>query len=153
MKKRGFYVIAHNIRSLYNVGSIFRTAEAFGVDKIILSGYTGTPKNPRLQKTALGAEKLVPWEHHEQLKRVIEKLKKNKFQIVALENNVGKTTALEKFRPRFPLALILGEEVHGSKTSFLKMCDQIIEIPMHGQKESLNVSVAFGVAAHFIKNA
>ena len=161
MLQNTFYIICHNIRSLYNVGSIFRTSDAFGADKIILTGYTGTPKNPKLEKTALGAEKLVAWEYKKQLKRVIQKLKKKGFQIVALENNVPLTLfpspargkgviELNKFKPKFPLALLLGEEVKGTKPNYLKLCDKIIEIPMKGKKESLNVSVAFGIAVHHI---
>lgn len=152
MARNSFYIIAHNIRSLYNVGSIFRTADAFGVDKIILTGYTGTPKNPRLAKTALGAEKYVAWEYQKQVKRVLRQLKKQKFNLVALENNVPRTTILNTFKPKFPLALMLGEEVGGIKKDYLKMCDRIIEIPMKGEKESLNVSVAFGVAVYHINN-
>jgi len=155
-----FYLICHNIRSLYNVGSIFRTADAFGIDKIILTGYTGTPKNPRLAKTSLGAEETVPWLFTKQLKRVIEKLKGEGLKIVALENNVtpplappSKGGELGKFLPKFPLALLLGEEVKGIKQNFLKLCDEIVEIPMLGKKESLNVSVAAGIAMHHISSS
>ncbi|MDP2933583.1 MAG: TrmH family RNA methyltransferase [bacterium] len=147
-----FFVIAHNIRSLYNVGSIFRTADAFGVDKIYLTGYTGTPKNPRLQKTALGAEKTVNWEYCKQFKRAFDKLRQQGTQIVALENNVPNVIPLNKFKPKFPLALLLGEEVKGIKKDYLALCDKIVEIPMQGKKESLNVSVVFGIAAYYIKN-
>ncbi|MFA6549497.1 MAG: TrmH family RNA methyltransferase [Candidatus Margulisiibacteriota bacterium] len=168
MMSQKFFVIAHNIRSLYNVGSIFRTADAFGVDKIFLTGYTGTPKNPRLAKTALGAEKTVPWEYCKQLKRVFDrlgntrgrleqsltgdKLRQQGMQIVALENNVPNVIPLNKFKPHFPLALLLGEEVKGTKKDYLSLCDKIVEIPMQGQKESLNVSVAFGIAAYSLTN-
>jgi len=153
------------------VGSIFRTAEALGVDKIFLTGYTGTPKNPRLAKTALGAEHIVAWEYQKQLGRVLDKLEREGFAIVALENNIPplsptspnpssgrrgmngqgeKTTPLSKFKPKFPLALVLGEEVRGTPTRFLKMCDKIVEIPMLGEKESLNVSVAGGIAMYYV---
>ena len=111
-----FYIICHNIRSLYNVGSIFRTADAFSVTKIFLTGYTGTPKNPRLSKTSLGAEKTVGWEYRKNLKKVLDKLKKEKFQIIALENNVPNSMSLNKFKPKFPMALLLGEEVAGTKS-------------------------------------
>lgn len=149
-KRNTFYIIVHNIRSLYNVGSLFRSADAFGVDKIFLSGYTGTPKNPRLAKTALGAEHSVEWEYRKQLKKIIDELRRKNFQIVALENNVPETVAIEKFKPKFPLALLLGEEVGGIKKDYLKLCDKIVEIPMQGSKESLNVSVAAGIAMHCI---
>lgn len=152
-----FYLIAHNIRSLFNVGSIFRTADAFGVTKIYLTGYTPTPAEfkhkVKISKTALGAEEFVPWEHKISPVKLIKelKLKHRKINIVALENNVKiKTIKLPKFKPKFPLVLILGEEVGGVDKSILKLCDKIVEIPMFGQKESLNVSVAFGVAAYQI---
>lgn len=156
MNSKEFYVIAHNIRSLLNMGSIFRTADAFGVTKIYLTGYTGTPANPihakKIGKVALGAETWVPWEYSRSPVRLIKKLKERRINIVALENNlaagIARPKALYKFKPKFPLALILGEEVKGVSPAILKLCDQIVEIPMLGKKESLNVSVAFGVAAY-----
>lgn len=150
-----FFVIAHNIRSLYNVGSIFRTADAFGTTKIYLTGYTGTPKNPihkkKIGKVALGAEEWVEWENSRSAAKVIKdlRLKYPKITIVGLENNV-KAERLQKFKPKFPLALILGEETTGINRSILKLCDKVVEIPMHGKKESLNVSVAFGIAAYAV---
>ena len=152
-----FFVIAHNIRSLFNVGSLFRTADAFGVSKIYLTGYTPTPENPnhkiKIHKTALGAEEYLPWEHRHSAVKLLKdlKLKNRKIQIVALENNIiSQTIKLTKFKPKFPLVLVLGEEVGGVDKSILKLCDKIVEIPMFGQKESLNVSVAFGVATYCI---
>jgi tRNA G18 (ribose-2'-O)-methylase SpoU len=152
-----FYVIAHNIRSLFNVGSLFRTADAFSVSKIYLTGYTPTPElfkhKVKISKTALGAEEFVPWEHKISPVRLVKelKLKHPKIQVVALENNIkGTTIKLNKFKPKFPLVLILGEEVGGVEKSLLKMADKVVEIPMFGKKESLNVSVAFGVAAYHI---
>ena len=155
LKFKEFYVIAHNIRSLYNVGSIFRTADAFGVTKIYLTGYTGTPGNPihdhKISKSALGAETWVPWEHQKSVGKVIKdlRLKHKKFSLVGLENNT-KSIKLNKFKPKFPLVLILGEEVGGINPGLLRQCDKVVEIPMFGKKESLNVSVAFGVAAYEI---
>lgn len=146
-----FYVIAHNIRSLYNVGSIFRTADAFGVSKIFLTGYTGTPKNPihakKIGKVALGAETWLAWEYFRSPAIIINRLKKEGVIIVGLENNI-KAQNLRKFKPKYPIALILGEETKGIPKSLLKLCSHIVEIPMVGQKESLNVSVAFGIAAY-----
>lgn len=150
---RDFYVIAHNIRSLHNVGSVFRTADAFGVTKIFLTGYTGRPdehlNGSKIAKVALGAEKFVPWEYCKSALSVVKKLKQQKVRIVGLENNV-KAYTLSKYRSAFPLALILGEEVKGIGKPLLKLCDDIVEIPMVGKKESLNVSVAFGIAAYEI---
>jgi tRNA G18 (ribose-2'-O)-methylase SpoU len=151
--KQELFVIAHNIRSLHNVGSIFRTSDSFGVDKIYLSGYTGTPPDPRLAKVALGAEQFVPWEQAKSLTVLIKKLKAAGVRIVALENNVNyKTTLLSKYRPKFPMALIMGEETKGHTKKILDLVDDIVEIPMHGQKESLNVSVACGVALYGLRN-
>ncbi len=157
------FVIAHNIRSLLNVGSIFRTADAFGVTRLYLTGYTGAPDNPvhasKIAKTALGAENFVPWEYSRSAGRLITKLKKEHpgIQIVGLENNVGaaigRLRPLNIFKPTFPLTLILGEEVSGIGKSLLRQCDVLLEIPMLGQKESLNVSVAFGVAMYGLRNA
>jgi 23S rRNA (guanosine2251-2'-O)-methyltransferase len=148
-----FYVIAHNIRSLHNVGSIFRTADAFGVTKIFLTGYTGRPDYyvhaDKINKVALGAEKFVAWEHSKSPFPVIRKLKKDKVQIIALENNT-KSEPLTKFKPKFPLALVLGEERRGVSKAMLALCQKAVEIPMQGKKESLNVSVAFGISAFYI---
>jgi tRNA G18 (ribose-2'-O)-methylase SpoU len=145
-----FFVIAHNIRSLYNVGSIFRTADAFGVKKIYLTGYTGTPANPahakKIGKVALGAEKWLEWEYYRSAAILIKRLKSEGIKIVGLENNVH-SQSIKKFHPKFPLALVLGEEVKGIPKPLLKLCDSVVEIPMVGKKESLNVSVAFGIAA------
>ena len=145
-----FVVIAHNIRSLYNVGSIFRTADAFGLSKIYLTGYTGAPINlvlkKRIAKTALGAEEFVPWEYKKSVSTLIKKLKLNGYKVVALENHVeSKKLPIGRFKK--PVALLLGEETKGITAGLLKQCDEVLEIPMLGKKESLNVSVAFGIAA------
>ncbi len=147
-------MIAHNIRSLYNVGSIFRTADAFAVSKLYLTGYTGTPKGQvmakRIGKVALGAETWLPWEYVRSAAALIRRLRAEGVQIVGLENNVS-ARALSGFKPKFPLALLLGEEVKGIPRPLLKLCDTVVEIPMAGKKESLNVSVAFGIAAYGLK--
>ena len=148
---REIFLILHNIRSVHNVGSIFRTAEAAGVSKIYLTGYTPAPidrfgrARKDLAKVALAAEKIVPWQKANDISLEINKLKNEGFEIVALEQ-AKNSIDYRKFRPRFPLALILGNEVSGIPKSILKKCDAVIEIPMKGQKESLNVSVAAGIA-------
>lgn len=144
-----FYVICDNIRSLENIGSIFRTADALGVSKIFLCGISGKPPHHKISKTALGAEQNVPFEYHRQIGRLIDKLKLQKVQIVALEQD-ERAIEYTKFKPHFPLALIIGNEVQGISKKVLKRCDKIIFLPMSGQKESLNVSVAFGVAGYHI---
>lgn len=161
-------VIAHNIRSTHNVGSIFRTCEGFGVKKLILSGYTPYPivtrsnlvadaaRDERLphiaekltaqiHKTALGAETMVPFEH--QTEPDIASLKAAGFRIVGLEQH-NRSVMLPDFHPAEKIALILGEEVNGIENDLLKQCDDIVEIPMHGKKESFNVSVAAGIALY-----
>jgi len=151
------YLILHNIRSTHNVGSIFRTADAVGVSKIYLTGYTPSPfdKLGKLEKnfskTALGAEKSVEWAKTKNLTPLLTKLKKEGAQIVALEQDAH-STIYSMFKPKFPIALLLGNEVSGVDKSVLKKCDHIIEIPMRGQKESLNVSVAAGVALFRLAN-
>lgn len=146
--------MVHNIRSVYNVGAIFRTADAFGVSKVYLTGYTPIPENIysgiKISKTALGSEKFVPWEYCKSPLTLINKMKKQGVRVVALENHKGKSIQIKKFKPKFPLLLILGEEVGGVDEFLLKKCSQIVEIPMLGKKESLNVSVAFGIMAFWI---
>jgi len=149
MLKRELVIILHNIRSAYNVGSIFRTVDAAGINKIYLSGYTPTPADDKVKKTALGAEKLVTWEKYGQIALLIDKLRKSGFLIVALEQS-KKSVDYRKFEPKFPLALIVGNEVKGLSKAVLKNMDEVIAIPMHGKKESLNVSVAAGIALYKI---
>jgi len=145
-----FFVVLDNIRSLENVGAIFRTAEALGVNKIYLGGYSGVNRfgelHPKVAKSALGAEKLVDWEYFKQAGRLIENLKKQGVKIVCLENKVKKTKNLLKFKPVFPLALVVGNEIKGVSKNILKKADAIVEIPMLGRKESFNVATAFGIA-------
>lgn len=152
-------VIAHNIRSTHNVGSIFRTCEGFGVKKILLSGYTPYPRiehdtrlphiseklTAQIHKTALDAETIVPFEYHENLN--LEKLKLQGYRIVGLEQN-ERSISLQDFTSPDKIALLLGEEVNGVEDDLLAQCDDIIEIPMHGKKESFNVSVAAGIALY-----
>jgi tRNA G18 (ribose-2'-O)-methylase SpoU len=148
-KKLSFYVICDNIRSLENIGSIFRTADALAVDKIFLGGICGQPPHPKISKTALGAEENIPWEYHWQIWRIVEKLQKEKVLIVALEQT-KKSLPYHKFKPSFPLVLVVGNEIKGVSPSVLKRADQVIHLPMFGQKESLNVAVAFGIAGYWI---
>ncbi len=150
MKKKEIFVLLHNIRSTHNVGSIFRTADAAGAGKIFLSGYTPTPLDkfgrPRkdIAKVSLGAEKTLDWEYAKNAKKIIEKLKKEKFQIVALEQSQN-SVDYKKVKIKFPVLFVVGNEVGGIEKNILSLCDTVAEIPMHGKKESLNVSVAFGV--------
>ena len=149
------FLILHNIRSLHNVGSIFRTADAAGVSKIFLTGYTPSPRDvfgnfrKEISKTALGAEKYIPWQKVSNIggltRGLTREFGRKKIQVVALEQS-KKSIDYRKFKPHFPIALILGNEVMGLSPALLKKCDKIIEIPMRGKKESLNVAVSAGVA-------
>jgi tRNA G18 (ribose-2'-O)-methylase SpoU len=140
-------VVCHNIRSAYNIGSIFRTADGAGVAKVYLTGYTPAPPHAGISKTALGAEKFVNWEKISKLDTAIKKLKKEKYELAAVEQNT-KSTSYDFFKPKGKVALILGNEVRGLSSAILRRCDKIIEIPMRGEKESLNVAVAFGIAVY-----
>src|SRR3989338_3110525 len=148
MQKREIAVLLHNIRSTHNVGSIFRTADALGVDTIYLSGYTPTPLDrfgkPRkdIAKVALGAEKSVDWEYVKNANKKIKDLKKEKYQIIALEQSKN-SIDYKKVKVKYPVLFIVGNEVGGIDSKVLSLCDVVAEIPMRGEKESLNVSVAF----------
>ena len=155
--RKKVFLILHNIRSVYNVGSIFRTADAAGVAKIYLTGYTPAPLDrfgktrKDLAKVALVAEKMVPWEHCLKIKTLLQRLRKENIKIAALEqaeNSINYKT----FKLTRPTALILGNEVSGIEKNVLKLCDRTIQIPMRGKKESLNVSVATGIALFRILN-
>ncbi len=150
MTKQEIYIVLDNIRSRENVGSIFRTADAAGVSKIYLCGITPTPPHEKISKTALGAETWVPWEYCKETWRLLAKLKKEGINIVALEQT-KESVNLFKFKTKFLAALVLGNEVKGLSPKILKYCDKKISIPMYGKKESLNVSVAAGVALYNLR--
>lgn len=155
-KQTEMIIILHDIRSVYNVGAIFRTADAAGISKIYLTGLTPTPldrfgrKRKDLTKTALGAEDSVLWQKKENIEILISDLKKEKFKIIAIEQ--AKNSVDYKKIKGQKLAIIMGNEVDGIPEEILKKCDCVAEIPMNGQKESLNVSVATGIALFRIMN-
>jgi tRNA G18 (ribose-2'-O)-methylase SpoU len=152
-------LILHNIRSTHNVGSIFRSAEGFGVTRIILSGYTPYPTylgdtrlphiaekiTKQIHKTALGAETMVPFIHLDQPD--FTALRDDGYVILGLEQD-RRSIMLDTYHPSDRVALVLGEEVEGISTELRSKCDTLLEIPMHGQKESFNVSVAAGIALY-----
>lgn len=144
-------VLLHDIRSTHNVGSIFRTSDALGIDKVYLSGFTPTPKDKYnrwrkdVSKVALGAEKTLDWEYVAKPENILKKLKKEKFQIVGIEQD-EKSEDYKKVKIKSKVLFIVGNEVTGIDKGLLKLCDIVTDIPMRGKKESLNVSVAFGVA-------
>ena len=147
---RSTYLILHNIRSVHNVGSIFRTAEAASVDKVFLTGYTALPVDRfnrfrrDISKTALGAEKSVPWKGVKNISTLLGRLSKEGFEIVALEQS-GRSLDYKSYTVKDRTVFIVGNEVNGLSTTTLSKCDTVIEIPMLGEKESLNVSVACGI--------
>lgn len=157
MKKQENILILNDIRSVENVGAIFRTADAAGIDKIYLCGYTPAPldrfgrKRKDLAKSALGAEEFMEWESKKNILPLLAKLKKDKFLIIAIEQD-EKSIDYKKVKLGQKNAFIVGAEVTGIPKNILKKCDIIAEIPMKGKKESLNVSVATGVALFGILN-
>ena len=148
-------VILHNIRSAENVGAMFRTCDAAGVDKIYLTGYTPAPidrfgrKRKDIAKSALGAEEYVGWEQKKSLPALIANLKKRNYQIVAIEQDEDSIN-YRRVKLQKKNAFIVGAEVTGIPKSILKLCDVVAEIPMRGKKESLNVAVAFGIVAFYL---
>ncbi|EKT4491426.1 RNA methyltransferase [Flavobacterium psychrophilum] len=145
-KKTPIIIVLDDIRSLHNIGSVFRTADAFLIEKIYLCGITATPPNKEIHKTALGATETVVWEHHENVLEVIENLKKDEISVFAIEQvenaiflNDFKVEATKKY------ALIFGNEVFGVNQEAIRLCDGTIEIPQLGTKHSLNISVSTGI--------
>lgn len=148
-RSREIVIILPNIRSAHNVGAFFRTADAIGVSKMYVCGYTPTPGHPRVDKVSLGAEKSVAWEQHTSAASLIKKLKKDGYHVAALELT-NKSIDYRDWKPQFPLALIVGNEVTGITPAQLRLADTVVHLPMLGSKESLNVSVAFGGIAYYI---
>lgn len=137
-------VILDNIRSLNNVGSVFRTADAFRVQEIICCGYTPTPPHRDIRKTALGAEDAVAWRYIPDVGSAIAELRQQGFAIIAVEQAEG-STDLSTWHPTGPVALVLGNEVEGVSDKVLAEADMCLEIPQDGTKHSLNVSVSTGI--------
>ena len=150
--KDKFYLILPDIRSCHNIGAFFRTADAFGVDKIFLTGYTACPPKPQIDKVSLGAEKWVKWEKRVDLKRLVVSLKKKGVYVVGLEKSDSSTQIANSIRQLSgkDIALIVGNEVDGVASEILELCDVVVHIPMYGKKESLNVSIAGGIALYEI---
>ncbi len=150
--KSKFYLILPNIRSCHNVGAMFRTADACGVTKLFLVGYTATPPKVQIDKVSLGAEKWMPWEHRNDLKRLVMSLKKKGVKILGLEKtkNSKQLSVISDQVINKNVALVVGNEVDGISEEILELCDEVVHIPMYGKKESLNVSIAAGIAMYEI---
>ena len=144
--------ILENIRSLWNVGSIFRSADAAGVERLLLAGFTGRPPRAEISKTALGAEESVPWEEAPSAAEAVERLRADGRFVIALERTASSVPIAEA-DVRFPCALVLGNEVAGLGPEVLAASDLVCHIPMHGVKGSLNVAVAAGVSFYALRRA
>lgn len=152
MMKRKIRFLAHNVRSLWNVGSFFRTCDAMNVEKIYLTGYTGVPPRKEITKTAIGAEEFVSWEQYQEPLEILQKLKDEGWHLTALEITKGAVDIAE-FSPSQKTCLIVGHELTGVPEDILSLCDDVTYIPMLGKKESLNVAVAAGIALHRLRTA
>jgi tRNA G18 (ribose-2'-O)-methylase SpoU len=152
MKKRKIRFLGHNIRSLWNVGSFFRTCDAMKVERIYLTGYTGVPPRKEISKVAIGAEDFVKWEQSVDPIPVLKELKKKGWSLVALEITKDAIDICE-YEPADKVCLIVGHELTGVPEDILLLCDDVVMIPMLGKKESLNVAVASGIALHYLRSA
>ena len=146
VKRNPIFVLCDNIRSIYNVGSIFRTSDAALIEKLYLSGYTPYPPRQEIEKVALGSTEAVPWEYVKNPLDVINSLKKKKVIIAPLEITTGSKDYTKINKSNFPICLILGNELTGVSNDIISQSDFSIEIPQFGFKHSMNVSVAYGIA-------
>jgi 23S rRNA (guanosine2251-2'-O)-methyltransferase len=142
-----------NIRSTYNVGSMFRAADGAGLRHLHLCGITPTPENPKVAKTALGTEKSLPWDYSRNSVIAARALKRRGFKLFSLEANLQAISIFELDLARIedPILLVVGNEINGVDPELLSVSDQVVWIPMQGEKESLNVSLAFGIAAYTLR--
>lgn len=145
-EKQPIVVVLDHVRSLFNVGSVFRSSDAFRIENVLLCGITAQPPHPEIHKTALGAEDSVPWRYFKQTMDAITWLKEQGYVVLAVEQCEG-STSLQDFHgePNRKYAVVLGNEVKGVQQEVVDMCDGCLEIPQYGTKHSLNVSVAAGI--------
>lgn len=142
-------IMLHNVRSMHNVGAAFRSADAFGIDEILISGFTPHPPRPEITKTAIGAEKYVKWQKIESIEQILQHLKKDDYKIVGLEQMTDSVLIPDYPVPKDQkICLIFGNEVTGVDEEIIPMIDDFVEIPQYGHKHSLNVSVTVGVALY-----
>lgn len=148
LPKHPIAVVVHNVRSIYNVGSLFRTSDAARIEHLHLTGYTGTPEHNDLHKTALGAQDTVAWSHHATAAEVLQARRTDGFTLAALEITDSPTSIDEVQPEHYPLCLVVGNEVHGVDDAIIQTVDLAFEIPQFGAKQSLNVAVAYGIAIY-----
>lgn len=145
----GFKILLHNVRSMHNVGAAFRSADAFGISEILISGFTPHPPRPEISKTAIGAEKHVEWSKINNIQEELPKIKDNAYRIVGLEQTTNSILLPDYKVPEDQnICLVFGNEVTGVDEDILPFIDDFIEIPQYGHKHSLNVSVTVGVALY-----
>ncbi len=144
-KKQPIVIVLDNVRSLNNVGSVFRTADAFLIEEILLCGVTGTPPNKEIEKTALGATNTVKWSYHATTQNALNILKQNNYKVFAVEQAETKTWLNDFNTSNQKIALVFGNEVYGVEQEVINVCDGVIEIPQLGTKHSLNISVSVGI--------
>lgn len=149
---RRILLLAHNVRSLWNVGSFFRSCDAFGVEKLYLTGYTGTPPRKEIAKTALGADETISWERADDPLTILRQLKEDGWQLLALELSEN-ANDLATFSPAEKVCIVVGHELSGVPEEQQQLCHATVMIPMLGTKESLNVAVAAGIALYAVRNA
>lgn len=149
MSKIPLVIILHDVRSMHNVGSIFRTADALGVEKLFLCGLTGRPPHREIQKTALGATETVPWQWLPDTIAAVEILKKDHYHILALEQRPN-ALPLENFRASGKTAIVLGNEIEGVSEKIIEACRETLFIEQYGSKKSMNVAVAGGIACWWL---
>jgi len=137
-------VLLDNVRSMFNTGAFFRTADAAGIEKLLLTGITARPPQTAITKTALGAEETVKWEHHWDALELVEDLRERGYEIAAIETS-SHAVDLFDWTPRFPVCIVFGHETDGIREELLALCDTHVRIPMLGRKHSLNVATAGGV--------
>lgn len=140
-------IVLDNVRSLYNVGAFFRTADAAACEKLYLCGITGRPPKPGISKTALGAEETVSWEHHSSAGDLIRQLRDRRYEIAAVETSVHSVDLFD-WQPKYPVCLVFGHEVDGLPPALLDLSDTHVRIPMLGRKHSLNVATAGGIVLY-----
>ena len=144
---RELIILLHDVRSMHNVGAVFRNADAFGIQKIICSGVTPTPPRPEITKTAIGADQFVPWESNDDPQAVLKKLKPS-YTVLGIEQTESSKLLPDITLPDQPACLVFGNEVTGIDEELLPLIDTFVEIPQYGNKHSLNVSVATGVVLY-----
>ena len=140
-------ILLHNVRSMYNVGAFFRTADGAGIERLLLSGITARPPKRAISKTALGAEERVPWHAIDDARKSVEILREKAYEICAIETSIHALDLFE-WQPRFPVCVLFGHEVEGLSQELLELCDTHVRIPMLGMKHSLNVASAGAIVMY-----